>query len=138
MDIHYDSAIFTITAAAELAGMHPQTLRQYDRLGLVSPHRTSGRSRRYSLRDISKLKQVALLGAEGVGLEGIRRVLELEDTVDALRDRVRELEQLLADEALRRPGARIFAAGAEGNVVPMRFGRRTERSNQIVRWTPRP
>ncbi|MGB3414222.1 MAG: MerR family transcriptional regulator, partial [Microbacteriaceae bacterium] len=116
MDMDIDSPIFTITSAAELSAMHPQTLRQYDRLGIVSPHRTSGRSRRYSLRDIGKLKQVAELGTEGVSLEGIRRIIELEDTLNEMRNRVRELEQLLADEVLRRPGNRVFAAGTHGNV----------------------
>jgi MerR family transcriptional regulator/heat shock protein HspR len=66
--------------------MHPQTLRQYDRMGLVSPKRTSGKSRRYSMRDVVQLREIAKLGAEGVSLEGIRRILELENTVsDAQR-----------------------------------------------------
>jgi MerR family transcriptional regulator/heat shock protein HspR len=131
-----NTQVFVISIAAELAGMHPQTLRQYDRLGLVSPGRTAGKSRRYSMRDVEKLQEIARLGAEGVSLEGIRRILELEDHVNALNDRVRELESALADELLNRPGRRVFAAGSEGEVVSMRAGTRVRRSNQVVVWRP--
>jgi MerR family transcriptional regulator/heat shock protein HspR len=131
-----NSQVFVISIAAELAGMHPQTLRQYDRLGLVSPSRTAGKSRRYSVRDIAKLQEIARLGSEGVSLEGIRRILELEDQVTELRGRVRELETALADELLNRPGRRVFAAGSEGEVVSMRAGTRVRRSNQLVVWRP--
>ena len=92
-----DDPIFSIAHAAELAAMHPQTLRQYDRLGLVSPGRTAGRTRRYSMRDIVQLREVQRLSNEGLNLEGIRRILELENTVTDLNQRVRELESLLAD-----------------------------------------
>lgn len=131
-----NSQVFVISIAAELAGMHPQTLRQYDRLGLVSPGRTAGKSRRYSMRDIQKLQEIARLGSEGVSLEGIRRIIELEDHVSALSDRVRELETALADELLNRPGRRVFAAGSEGEVVSMRAGTRARRSTQVVVWRP--
>jgi MerR family transcriptional regulator, heat shock protein HspR len=131
-----NSQVFVISIAAELAGMHPQTLRQYDRLGLVSPNRTAGKSRRYSMRDIAKLQEIARLGSEGVSLEGIRRIIELEDQVGELRNRVRELESALADELLNRPGRRVFAAGSEGEVVSMRAGTRIRRSNQLVVWRP--
>ena len=131
-----NSQVFVISIAAELAGMHPQTLRQYDRLGLVSPNRTAGKSRRYSMRDIAKLQEIQRLGSEGVSLEGIRRILELEDQVGELRDRVRELESALADELLNRPGRRVFAAGSEGEVVSLRAGTRIRRSNQLVVWRP--
>ena len=131
-----NSQVFVISIAAELAGMHPQTLRQYDRLGLVSPSRTAGKSRRYSVRDIAKLQEIARLGSEGVSLEGIRRILELEDQVTELRGRVRELETALADELLNRPGRRVFVAGSEGEVVSMRAGTRVRRSNQLVVWRP--
>ncbi|MDJ0377357.1 MerR family transcriptional regulator [Cryobacterium sp. PH31-L1] len=131
--------VFVISTAAELAGMHPQTLRQYDRLGLVSPERTPGKSRRYSMRDVAKLREIAELGSEGVSLEGIRRILELEDHVRGLENRVRELESTLADELLNRPGRRVFAAGSAGDVISMKAGTRTRRSNQIVIWRqPRP
>ena len=131
-----NSQVFVISIAAELAGMHPQTLRQYDRLGLVSPTRTSGKSRRYSMRDVAKLQEIARLGGEGVSLEGIRRILELEDQVGALATRVHELESALADELLNRPGRRVFAAGSEGEVISLRAGTRVRRSNQVVVWRP--
>lgn len=131
-----NSQVFVISIAAELAGMHPQTLRQYDRLGLVSPTRTSGKSRRYSMRDIVKLQEISRLGAEGVSLEGIRRILELEDQVGALSTRIRELESALSDELLNRPGRRVFAAGSEGEVISMRAGTRVRRSTQVVVWRP--
>ncbi|PDQ34097.1 MAG: transcriptional regulator [Candidatus Lumbricidophila eiseniae] len=130
------SPVFVISVAAELAGMHPQTLRQYDRLGLVSPTRTGGGSRRYSVRDVTKLREVAELSGEGVSLEGIRRVLDLEDEVTSLRSRVRELESVLADEVLKRPGRRVFAAGTEGEVVTLRAGARVRRSTSVVLWRP--
>jgi MerR family transcriptional regulator/heat shock protein HspR len=128
--------VFAIAVAAELAGMHPQTLRQYDRMGLVSPTRTAGRSRRYSMHDITQLREVARLGSEGVSLEGIKRILELENQVSALSTRVRELEEALADELLNRPGRRVFAAGSEGEVVTIKAGTRIRRSNQLVVWRP--
>lgn len=128
--------LFAIAIAAELAGMHPQTLRQYDRLGLVSPTRTSGQSRRYSMRDVVQLREIASLGAEGVSLEGIRRILELENRVSALSERVRELEAALADEMLNRPGRRVFAADERGAVVSLRAGERTRRHTQLVVWRP--
>src|SRR6187431_2100422 len=130
------SPLFPIAAAAELAGMHPQTLRQYDRLGLVSPRRTPGQSRRYSMRDVAQLREIAALSGEGLNLEGIRRILELENQNAELASRVRELEHALADELLARPGRRVFAAGAAGEVVSLRAGSRAERSNQVVVWRP--
>ncbi len=130
------SPLFVISVAAELAGMHPQTLRQYDRLGLVSPTRTAGKSRRYSMRDVAQLREIAQLSSEGVSLEGIRRVLELEDEVSTLRARVRELESALADEMLNRPGRRVFAAGPAGDVVSLRAGTRLRRENAVVVWRP--
>jgi MerR family transcriptional regulator/heat shock protein HspR len=131
-----NSPLFAIAMAAELANMHPQTLRQYDRLGLVSPTRTAGKSRRYSMRDVAQLREIAALSAEGVSLEGIRRVLELEDQVTALATRVRQLESALADELLNRPGRRVFAAGAEGDVISLRAGTRSRRQNELVVWRP--
>jgi len=131
-----NSPLFAIAIAAELAGMHPQTLRQYDRLGLVSPTRTAGQSRRYSMRDVVQLREIAQLGSEGLNLEGIRRILTLENEVVGLRERVRTLEAALADEMLSRPGRRVFAAGAEGEVVSMRAGTRTRRPNELVVWRP--
>lgn len=91
-----EAKVFVISVAAELSGLHPQTLRTYDRLGLVAPGRSVGGGRRYSLRDIEVLRQVARLTAEGLGLEGVRRVIDLEHQVAALRDRVAELQAELA------------------------------------------
>ncbi|RXZ49500.1 MerR family transcriptional regulator [Agromyces fucosus] len=130
------SPLFVISVAAELAGMHPQTLRQYDRLGLVSPTRTAGKSRRYSMHDVVQLREIAQLSSEGVSLEGIRRVLGLEDEVATLRARVRELEGALADEMLNRPGRRVFAAGSAGEVISLRAGTRARRENAVVVWRP--
>src|SRR3954447_9008502 len=135
MEINTDDPIFAIAVAAQLAGMHPQTLRQYDRIGLVSPRRTAGKSRRYSMRDVAQLREVARLGAEGISLEGSRPILGLGDEVSALRGRVRELESALADELLRRPGRRVFAAGDDG-VTPLRAGMRTSRRTELVLWRP--
>lgn len=87
-----EAKVFVISVAAELSGLHPQTLRTYDRLGLVQPGRTGGGGRRYSIRDIEILRQVARLSAEGLGLEGVKRVLELEHQVYALRERIGELQ----------------------------------------------
>ena len=128
--------IFAIAVAAELASMHPQTLRQYDRLGLVNPKRTSGKSRRYSMRDVVQLREIGRLGAEGVSLEGIRRILELQNKVSALADRVRELETALADELLNRPGRRVFAADEAGDVISLRTGERARRRTQLELWRP--
>lgn len=114
-----ERAVYVISVAAELAGMHPQTLRQYDRLGLVSPARTSGRGRRYSHRDVEQLRRVQALSQDGVNLEGIRRILELERRLENLERENRNLR-------LRQAAAeRVFAAAADGEVqvVPARSGR---------------
>jgi MerR family transcriptional regulator/heat shock protein HspR len=136
MQVDGESPLFVISVAAELAGMHPQTLRQYDRMGLVSPKRTAGKSRRYSMRDVSQLREIQQLSSEGVSLEGIRRVLGLENEVSELRTRVRELERALADEMLNRPGRRVFAAGSEGEVVSLRAGTRARREKAVVVGRP--
>ena len=76
-----DQAVYVISIAAQLSGMHPQTLRQYDRMGLVSPGRASGRGRRYSLRDIASLRNIQRLVRDGINLAGIKRIMELESAV---------------------------------------------------------
>ena len=91
-----EAPVYVISVAAQLTGLHPQTLRTYDRLGLVRPGRTGGGGRRYSWRDIELLREVAELTSSGIGLEGVRRILALEHHVDALQRRVAELEQDLA------------------------------------------
>jgi MerR family transcriptional regulator, heat shock protein HspR len=98
-----EAPVYVISVAAELTGLHPQTLRSYDRIGLVRPGRTGGGGRRYSWRDIELLREVAELTATGIGLEGVRRILDLEHETEALRRRVAELERDLAaaHQALR-------------------------------------
>ncbi|SKB52641.1 MerR family transcriptional regulator, heat shock protein HspR [Arthrobacter sp. 49Tsu3.1M3] len=137
MAIDFDQPIFVISVAAELADMHPQTLRQYDRLGIVSPSRAPGKSRRYSQRDVNMLREVQRLSQEGVSLEGIKRILQLENQVAALQRRVGELTEELVR---RRQGAdsRIFAAGTAGDVVSLARGKRPQaRSQALVVWRPR-
>lgn len=96
-DSTLEVGVYVISVAAQLSGLHPQTLRQYDRLGLVSPGRTTGRGRRYSARDIDRLREVARLSQEeGVNLAGIKRILDLENANDALRRRIADLEAELA------------------------------------------
>ena len=121
-DVDDDTPVFVISVAAQLSGMHPQTLRQYDRLGLVSPGRSSGRGRRYSARDVALLLQVQRLSQEeGVNLAGVKRVLELEDHVDALRARLAEVEAELAAArtAVAQTEARVHAAYRR-DLVPVR------------------
>lgn len=88
--------LYVISVAAELSGLHPQTLRTYDRLGLVSPGRTGGGGRRYSWHDVQVLRDIAELSAAGIGLEGVRRILHLEARVSGLQRRVLDLEAELA------------------------------------------
>ena len=100
-----DHAVYVISVAAELAGMHPQTLRIYERRGLVQPARTQGGNRRYSDFDIDRLRRISELAAEGMNLEGIRRVMHLEAENDRLRAEIEQLQALAADaraEAQRR------------------------------------
>ena len=131
-----NTPMFVISVAAELALMHPQTLRQYDRMGLVSPSRTSGQSRRYTMRNIAQLRTIAQLSSEGVSLEGIRRILELENQNAELKQRVRDLEKTLADELMKRPGARVFVAGDEG-VVSLASGKRSRVTKAMTLWRAR-
>lgn len=123
-----DTPVYVISVAAELTGLHPQTLRTYDRLGLVRPGRTGGGGRRYSSDDISLLQEVARLTAEGLGLEGVRRVMELEHQVLALQARVAELTGRLHDASA------AIAAAASAPVpnlpVPVSVSR------QVVPWRP--
>ena len=119
-----DAPVFVISVAAELAGMHAQTLRQYDRLGLVSPGRTPGGGRRYSPRDVALLREVQRLSQEdGVNLAGIKRIIDLESQVEALQSRVTELLDEL--EA-------AVPAAYRADLVP--FGRP---SSALVVWRPR-
>lgn len=124
--------VFVISVAAELSGLHPQTLRQYDRIGLVSPRRTAGRGRRYSARDIAQLREVQRLSQEeGVNLAGIKRILELGAEVERLR---RQVEYL---RAFAEPGRRVFTAHPSGDVVAMGRGQR-RRGAEAPGEAPRP
>ena len=129
-----ERAVYVISVAAELAGMHPQTLRQYDRLGLVSPARTSGHGRRYSRRDVERLRRVQALSQEGVNLEGIRRILDLELRLEALERENRLLR--LRQEAVER----VFAVAADGEVqvVPARSGRAGRKTSRRRAEDPAP
>jgi MerR family transcriptional regulator, heat shock protein HspR len=90
------------------------------------------------MRDIAQLREIAALGAQGLNLEGIRRMLDLENQVSELVTRIAELEHALADELLSRPGRRVFAAGTAGDVISLRAGTRSRRPNEVVVWRPRP
>jgi MerR family transcriptional regulator, heat shock protein HspR len=124
-----DSPVYVISVAAELSGMHPQTLRTYDRLGLVSPGRSAGRSRRYSLRDVLLLREVQRLSQEGVNLLGIKRILELESELErfhsVLAEMTAEMGQLRTElESTRAVAARLAgllrSREASGTLVPVR------------------
>jgi len=116
-----EARTFMISVAAELAGMHAQTLRTYDRLGLVRPQRTAGGGRRYSWHDVELLREVQRLSQdEGVNLAGIKRIIELTNQVEALQQRVSELNAEI--DRLR---------SSRGDLVPI------PRSNALVVWKPR-
>jgi len=145
-----DAPVLTVSQAAQLAGMHPQTLRQYDRLGLVTARRTVGRGRRYSRRDVARLLEVQRLAqAEGINLAGIKRILDLEQQVAVLEHRLSQLVTLLSER--ERADGRVFAAGTTGDVVVVPRGRRVRRSDlridietqrdaggALVLWRPAP
>ena len=128
-----DAPVFVISVAAELAGMHAQTLRQYDRLGLVSPGRTSGGGRRYSPRDVALLREVQRLSQEdGVNLAGIKRIIELESRVEALQARVHELlEELQTSESRRIAAEAAVSATYRRDLVPQR-----RPTSALVVWRP--
>jgi MerR family transcriptional regulator/heat shock protein HspR len=130
-----DTPVYVISVAAQLSGLHPQTLRQYDRLGLVSPDRTPGRGRRYSARDIELLRAVQRLSQdEGINLAGIKRIIELENQVAALQARVAELSQAVegAASALRQREAQVHASYRR-DLVPYQDVRQ---SAALVVWRP--
>jgi MerR family transcriptional regulator/heat shock protein HspR len=100
-------AVYIISVAAELAGVHPQTLRIYEQRGLVRPHRTRGNTRRYSEEDIDRLRRVQALTQGGVNLAGVKRIIELEEEVERLRGRMRELQRQLDERPIPMPGSRV-------------------------------
>ncbi len=126
-----DEPVFLISAAAELTGMHAQTLRQYDRLGLVVPRRRPGGGRRYSLRDVATLREIQRMSQdEGINLAGIARILTL----------ARKVTELQAEVERLRPradvGSRVFTTGPQGDVVIVERGRRPDRGEgrAVVVW----
>ncbi|MFC5285725.1 heat shock protein transcriptional repressor HspR [Actinokineospora guangxiensis] len=129
-----DTPFFVISVAAQLSGLHAQTLRSYDRQGLVSPGRTPGGGRRYSLRDIALLREVQRLSQEdGVNLAGIKRIIELENEVDRLRSLVADLsEEVAAVRAAAEQAAAAIHKSYRHDLVPAR------RQTALVVWRPEP
>jgi MerR family transcriptional regulator/heat shock protein HspR len=113
-----DAAVYVISVAAELTGLHPQTLRAYERMGLIQPGRTGGGGRRYSHRDLERLREIADLTSAGIGIEGVRRIMELELQVDALRARNEELVAEL-DAVRRAMAARAAVGNQPTNKLPV-------------------
>ena len=128
-----DRPVFVISVAAELSGMHPQTLRQYDRLGLVTPGRAGGGGRRYSPRDVELLREVQRLSQQdGVNLAGIKRIIELEHQVEALQARVGELQaEVLTAQAAAGSASEAVRASLRRDLVPLREA-------ALVVWKPQP
>jgi MerR family transcriptional regulator/heat shock protein HspR len=128
-----DTPVFVISVAAELAGMHPQTLRQYDRLGLVTPGRSGGGGRRYSPRDVELLREVQRLSQQdGVNLAGIKRIIELENQVEALQARVSELQaEVVSARAAAGSASEAVRMSMRRDLVPLRDA-------ALVVWKPQP
>ena len=110
-EIDEEAGLYVISVAAELSGLHPQTLRQYDRLGLVSPGRTTGRNRRYSLRDIALLRSVTKLVEEGINHVGIKRIIELESAMANLSIEVAKLR--IEVDALNNRNSNVIIYNSE-------------------------
>ncbi len=126
-----DAKVLVISVAARMAGMHPQTLRQYDRLGLVQPGRAAGGSRRYSARDVALLQEIQRLSQdEGVNLAGVKRIIELEQTVAKLQARIDELEAELEAAHRRRVEVEAAARAYRRDLVPVR-------ESALVVWRPK-
>jgi MerR family transcriptional regulator/heat shock protein HspR len=128
-----DAPVFVISVAAQLSGLHAQTLRSYDRLGLVSPGRTAGGGRRYSGRDIEMLREVQRLSQEeGINLAGVKRIIDLQNQVAALQSRVSELRQELAEaQAAAEQAAAAVHRSYRHELVPTR-----DQSTSLVVWRP--
>jgi len=111
-----EAGLYVISVAAELSGLHPQTLRQYDRLGLVSPNRTVGRNRRYSLRDIASLRMVQRLTGEGINHAGIKRIIELESAMANMAIEVAQL-RIEVDALLKENPPKLLATRKKNEVI---------------------
>lgn len=128
-----DVPLYVISVAAELTGLHPQTLRAYDRLGLVSPGRAGGGGRRYSWQDVQVLREIADLTASGIGLEGVRRILHLEARLSGMQQRIAALEDELA--ATRYALSSALADQGSARNLPAVPARRAVQS--LVVWNGR-
>ena len=128
-----DAAVYVISVAAELSGLHPQTLRTYERIGLITPGRTGGGGRRYTHRDVELLREISELTAAGIGLEGVRRILELEHQVSALSQRNEELQAELAAtrEALRQA---VTVRRTDGSPNKLPVLRAPDPGQSVVVW----
>jgi len=123
-------AVYIISVAAELVGMHPQTLRVYERKGLVAPYRTPGGTRRYSMADLERLRLIQDLSGSGVNIEGIRRILQLQAERERLRSQVDRLRRLLGEAEVRR--------GQRSSAVRVELGTTTRQWLPAVRRQDRP
>ncbi len=139
----WSAPIYVISVAAELADMHPQTLRQYDRLGLVVPQRQGGRQRRYSRQDVYQLRTIQRLSRDGVSLEGIRRIVQLEREVEQLQGTITELAGQIQAFHTHARYERVFTAGTAGDVTTTfgsrnrtqpDDGARARRTSPVRRW----
>lgn len=117
-----DRAVYVISVASELTGVHPQTLRVWDRRGLVSPARTGGMSRRYSENDVARIRQIQELTAQGMTLAGVMRILDLEEKLGELTEQIQVLQTAL-DAAASAPQ---LPPGTQVALVPLR--------QEVVRW----
>lgn len=127
-----DKAVYVISVAAELTGLHPQTLRTYERMGLISPSRTGGGGRRYSARDLELLRSIADLTASGAGIEGVRRILDLEDRIEALRRRNDELQAEL--DATRQALVEAVRGASTSTPSKLPVLRSPDASGSLVVW----
>jgi MerR family transcriptional regulator/heat shock protein HspR len=117
-----DRAVYIISVAAELAGVHPQTLRIYERKGLLRPARTAGNTRRYSERDIDRLRLIQELTQAGVNLAGVKRIIQLRHEVELARQQLEETAEALERERRRRREVtRILNEQQGGDLVPVRY-----------------
>ncbi len=128
-----DVAVYVISVAAQLTGLHPQTLRTYERLGLITPGRTGGGGRRYSSLDIDRLREIAELTSAGIGIEGVRRILELENRATALGVRNEELQ---AELEATRAALRAALSDRRSDTPPSRVPalRPAPMGQSIVVW----
>ncbi|PUA79799.1 heat shock protein transcriptional repressor HspR [Nocardioides currus] len=129
-----DAAVYVISVAAELTGLHPQTLRTYERMGLITPGRTAGGGRRYSHHDLELLRVIADLTAHGIGIEGVRRILELDNQVTALQHVNEELRAELAATRAALRQTRAAARSARPNTLPIL--RHPETGQTVMVWRP--